>query len=411
MNFTPNLVRAQFRALQQSHNDLPVMFLDGPGGSQVPNCVLEAMTAYLGFFNSNLGGHYFSSAHTTDLMKQARESAKALVNAESSDNIVFGANMTSLTFQLSRAISRNWQAGDEIIVTSLDHYSNVSSWQQAADDKQAKVLQARVNEQDCSLDIEHLLSLISPQTKLVALTYASNTTGSIVDVKRVVEAAHNVGAMVYVDAVHYAPHHLVDVQQLGCDFLACSAYKFFGPHVGIAYVAPKWLQALQPYKVEPATNIGPGRFETGTQSFEGLAGVIAAVKYLAQWGNDGDDLRTRLIDSFQQFNQHESAISERFLARLAELEGVTLLGRDEANSEVRTPTFSLTFDSHSPEEIAKKLGKRNICVWNGHFYALGLVRQLGLEESGGVVRIGFMHYNTLEEVDILFDELKFILGQ
>ncbi|PAU37827.1 cysteine desulfurase-like protein [Vibrio coralliilyticus] len=411
MNFTPNLVRAQFRALQQSHNDLPVMFLDGPGGSQVPNCVLEAMTAYLGFFNSNLGGHYFSSAHTTDLMKQARESAKALVNAESSDNIVFGANMTSLTFQLSRAISRNWQAGDEIIVTSLDHYSNVSSWQQAADDKQAKVLQARVNEQDCSLDIEHLLSLISPQTKLVALTYASNTTGSIVDVKRVVEAAHNVGAMVYVDAVHYAPHHLVDVQQLGCDFLACSAYKFFGPHVGIAYVAPKWLQALQPYKVEPATNIGPGRFETGTQSFEGLAGVIAAVKYLAQWGNDGDDLRTRLIDSFQQFNQHESAISERFLARLAELEGVTLLGRDEANSEVRTPTFALTFDSHSPEEIAKKLGKRNICVWNGHFYALGLVRQLGLEESGGVVRIGFMHYNTLEEVDILFDELKLILGK
>jgi cysteine desulfurase family protein (TIGR01976 family) len=230
-------------------------------------------------------------------------------------------------------------------------------------------------------------------------------------VKRVVEAAHNVGAMVYVDAVHYAPHHLVDVQQLGCDFLACSAYKFFGPHVGIAYVAPKWLQALQPYKVEPATNIGPGRFETGTQSFEGLAGVIAAVKYLAQWGNDGDDLRTRLIDSFQQFNQHESAISERFLARLAELEGVTLLGRDEANSEVRTPTFALTFDNHSPEEIAKKLGKRNICVWNGHFYALGLVRQLGLEESGGVVRIGFMHYNTLEEVDILFDELKLILGQ
>lgn len=411
MNFTPNLVRAQFRALQQSHNDLPVMFLDGPGGSQVPNCVLEAMTAYLGFFNSNLGGHYFSSAHTTDLMKQARESAKALVNAESSDNIVFGANMTSLTFQLSRAISRNWRAGDEIIVTSLDHYSNVSSWQQAADDKQAKVLQARVNEQDCSLDIEDLLSLISPQTKLVALTYASNTTGSIVDVKRVVEAAHNVGAMVYVDAVHYAPHHLVDVQQLGCDFLACSAYKFFGPHVGIAYVAPKWLQALQPYKVEPATNIGPGRFETGTQSFEGLAGVIAAVKYLAQWGNDGDDLRTRLIDSFQQFNQHESAISERFLARLAELEGVTLLGRDEANSEVRTPTFALTFDNHSPEEIAKELGKRNICVWNGHFYALGLVRQLGLEESGGVVRIGFMHYNTLEEVDILFDELKLILGQ
>ncbi|USD33584.1 MULTISPECIES: cysteine desulfurase-like protein [Vibrio] len=411
MNFTPNLVRAQFRALQQSHNDLPVMFLDGPGGSQVPNSVLEAMTAYLGFFNSNLGGHYFSSAHTTDLMKQARESAQALLNAESSDNIVFGANMTSLTFQLSRAISRGWRAGDEVIVTSLDHYSNVSSWQQAADDKQVKVYQARVNEQDCSLDLEHLLSLITPKTKLVALTYASNTTGSIVDVKRVVEAAHSVGAMVYVDAVHYAPHHLVDVQQLGCDFLACSAYKFFGPHVGIAYIAPKWLQSLQPYKVEPATNTGPGRFETGTQNFEGLAGVIAAVKYLAQWGKDGDDLRRRLVDSFQQFNQHESAISERFLTRLAELKGVRLWGRNEANSELRTPTFALTFDGHSPEEIAQKLGQRNICVWNGHFYALGLARQLDLEQSGGVVRIGFMHYNTLEEVDVLFDELKLILGQ
>ncbi|OAJ92032.1 cysteine desulfurase-like protein [Vibrio bivalvicida] len=409
MSFTPNLARAQFSALGQTHNDLPVIFLDGPGGSQVPKSVLEAMQAYLGFFNSNLGGHYFSSQQTTDLMKQAREYAQALVNAESSSNIVFGANMTSLTFQLSRAISRDWQAGDEVIVTALDHYSNVSSWQQAAEDKGAVVHQARVDESDCGLDIEHLLSLINDKTVLVALTYASNTTGSIVDVKRVVEAAHKVGAKVYVDAVHYAPHHLVDVQELGCDFLACSAYKFFGPHVGIAYIAPKWLQTLKPYKVEPATNEGPGRFETGTQSFEGLAGVIAAVKYLSQWGKSNASLRERLVDSFKQFNQHESAISERFLSRLSELEGVNLFGKLEANSELRTPTFALTFDHHSPEFIAKKLGERNICVWNGHFYALGLVRQLDLEASGGVVRIGFMHYNTLEEVDILFDELKIIL--
>lgn len=411
MNFTPNLVRAQFSALQQTYKNMPVVFLDGPGGSQVPQSVLEAMNAYLGFFNSNLGGHYFSSQQTTDLMKDARYYAAALVNAESGDNIVFGANMTSLTFQLSRAISRDWQVGDEVIVTALDHYSNVSSWQQAAEDKGALVHQARIDEQDCSLDVEHLLSLINPNTKLVALTYASNTTGSIVDVKRVVDAAHQVGAMVYVDAVHYAPHHLVDVQELGCDFLACSAYKFFGPHVGIAYVAPKWLQELKTYKVEPATNLGPGRFETGTQSFEGLAGVIAAVKYLSQWGEHEASLRERLVQSYQQFNQHESAISERFLSRLAELEGVKLWGKAEANSELRTPTFALTFDDHSPEDIARKLGEQNICVWNGHFYALGLVRQLGLQESGGVVRIGFMHYNTLQEVDSLFDELKRILGQ
>ena len=410
MSFTPNLARAQFSALSQTHNDLPVVFLDGPGGSQVPGSVLEAMNAYLGYFNSNLGGHYFSSRNTTDLMKQAREHAQVLVNAESSDNIVFGANMTSLTFQLSRAISRDWQAGDEVIVTALDHYSNVSSWQQAADDKGAIVHQARVDESDCSLDVEHLISLINDKTKLVALTFASNTTGSVVDVKRVIEAAHAVGAMVYVDAVHYAPHHLIDVQQLGCDFLACSAYKFFGPHVGIAYVAPKWLQTLRPYKVEPATDVGPGRFETGTQSFEGLAGVIAAVKYLAQWGKQGDSLRAQLVDSYQQYNQHESAINERFMTRLSELEGVNLLGRTAADSRLRTPTFALTFDNHTPEQIAKQLGERNICVWNGHFYALGLVRQLDIESKGGVVRIGFMHYNTLEEVDMLFDELKRILS-
>ncbi|MEF1291478.1 cysteine desulfurase-like protein [Vibrio sp. M260118] len=409
MSFTPNLARAQFSALSQTHNDLPVMFLDGPGGSQVPLSVLEAMKEYLGYYNSNLGGHYFSSQKTTELALQARQHAQALLNAESSDNIVFGANMTSLTFQISRAISRDWQAGDEVIVTALDHYSNVSSWQQAAQDRNVVVHQARVDENDCGLDIAHLLSLISPKTKLVALTFASNTTGSIVDVKRVIEAAHQVGAQVYVDAVHYAPHHLIDVQALGCDFLACSAYKFFGPHVGIAYIAPKWLQTLKPYKVEPATNLGPGRFETGTQSFEGLAGVIAAVKYLAQWGNSRGSLRERLVDSFAQYNQHESAISERFLARLDELDGVNLFGQSQANSEVRTPTFALTFDHHSSESIAKKLGEKNICVWNGHFYALGLVRQLGLEASGGVVRIGFMHYNTIEEVDMLFDELKLIL--
>lgn len=410
MNFTPNLVRSQFGALNQIHNQLPVIFLDGPGGSQVPFSVLEAMQGYLGQYNANLGGHYFSSQHTTSLMAKARETAAALLNAPSADNIVFGPNMTSLTFQLSRAISRDWQIGDEVIVSALDHYSNVSSWQQAAQDKGAVVHQARVNQDDCSLDIDHLLRLLSPRTKLVALTLASNTTGSIVDVKRVVEAAQQVGAMVYVDAVHYTPHHLVDVVALGCDFLACSAYKFFGPHVGIAYVAPKWLQALTPYKVEPATDLGPGRFETGTQNFEGLAGLIAAVHYLAQWGEQGDSLRDKLVASFRQYNQHETALNERFLSRLDELQGVTLWGRTHASSELRTPTFALTFDEFTPEEVAKRLGERNICVWSGHFYALGLVRQLGLEASGGVLRVGFMHYNTLQEVDLFFDELKRILN-
>ncbi len=406
MPFNLDKVRGQFSALSQLHNDKPVVFFDGPGGSQVPRTVTEHMSHYLGHYNSNLGGHYFSSQVTTELMQRAREHAQALLNAECSGNIVFGANMTSLTFQLSRAISRDWQIGDEVVVTALDHYSNVSSWQQAAEDKGAIVHQARINQDDCTLDVEHLISLLNNNTKLVAVTFASNTTGAIVDVKRIVEAAHKVGAMVYVDAVHYAPHHLIDVQDLGCDFLACSAYKFFGPHVGIAYVSQDWLHSLKPYKVEPATNIGPGRFETGTQSFEALAGVISAIEYLAQLGNPNDSLRKRLVESFKLYNQYEQQLSEYFLQKLDQLEGVTLYGLNTAESYFRTPTFAIRLDKYPPEFVAKTLGEHNICVWNGHFYALGLVRQLGLEHNGGVVRIGFMHYNTKAEIDKLFEVLS-----
>ncbi|HDM8212674.1 TPA: cysteine desulfurase-like protein [Vibrio harveyi] len=409
MNFNLNQIREQFPALAQYHNDRPVTFFDGPGGSQVPQSVLDSMVSYLGHFNSNLGGHYFSSQATVDVMQSARESAQALLNAPSSGNIVFGANMTSLTFQLSRAISRDWKEGDEIIVSALDHYSNVSSWQQAAEDKGVIVHQVRINEHDCTLDLEHLQSLLSEKTRLVAVTYASNTTGSIVDIHQVVELAHRIGAQVYVDAVHYAPHHLVDVQAVGCDFLACSAYKFFGPHVGIAYIADQWLHSIKPYKVEPATNIGPGRFETGTQSFEGLAGVTAAIEYLAQFGDEGASLRQRLEQSYALYNQHEQQLSAHFLQRLSALDGVNLFGINDESSQLRTPTFALTFDKYAPEFIAKTLGEHNICVWNGHFYALGLVRQLGLEESGGVVRIGCMHYNTTAEIDMLFDVLESIL--
>lgn len=409
MNFNLNQIREQFPALAQYHNDRPVTFFDGPGGSQVPQSVLDSMVSYLGHFNSNLGGHYFSSQATVDVMQSARESAQALLNAPSSGNIVFGANMTSLTFQLSRAISRDWKEGDEIILSALDHYSNVSSWQQAAEDKGVIVHQVRINEHDCTLDLEHLQSLLSEKTCLVAVTYASNTTGSIVDIHQVVELAHRIGAQVYVDAVHYAPHHLVDVQAIGCDFLACSAYKFFGPHVGIAYIADQWLHSIKPYKVEPATNIGPGRFETGTQSFEGLAGVTAAIEYLAQFGDEGASLRQRLEQSYALYNQHEQQLSAHFLQRLGALDRVNLFGINDESSQLRTPTFALTFDKYAPEFIAKTLGEHNICVWNGHFYALGLVRQLGLEESGGVVRIGCMHYNTTAEIDMLFDVLESIL--
>lgn len=403
MTFTPELARAQFSALTQHYNDQPVIFFDGPGGSQVSRGVLEKMTDYLGKYNANLGGHYFSSHVTGEVMNNARESVRALLNAPTPDNIIFGMNMTSLTFHLSRIISRHWQAGDEIIVTELDHYANVSSWQQAANDKQVTVHQIPLQQADCSLDVARLCEQITAKTRLVAVTYASNVTGSIVDIKTITEAAHRVGAQVYVDAVHYAPHNLIDVQALGCDFLVCSAYKFFGPHIGMAYIAPQWLQRLQPYKVEPATNVGPGRFETGTQSFEGLAGVTAAVDYLAQWGTPGASLRQRLQESFTDYHRHEENLCRYFLQRLQQIDDVQLYGSPQADCQRRTPTFALTFKRHSPEQVARRLGRHNICVGSGHFYAQGLIQRLNLQDSGGVLRIGMMHYNTLQEIDTLFE--------
>lgn len=405
MTFTPELARAQFSALTQHYNDQPVIFFDGPGGSQVSRGVLEKMTDYLGKYNANLGGHYFSSHVTGEVMNNARESVRALLNAPTPDNIIFGMNMTSLTFHLSRIISRHWQAGDEIIVTELDHYANVSSWQQAANDKQVTVHQIPLQQADCSLDVARLCEQITAKTRLVAVTYASNVTGSIVDIKTITEAAHRVGAQVYVDAVHYAPHNLIDVQALGCDFLVCSAYKFFGPHIGMAYIAPQWLQRLQPYKVEPATDVGPGRFETGTQSFEGLAGVTAAVDYLAQWGTPGASLRQRLQESFVDYHRHEENLCRYFLQRLQQIDDVQLYGSAQADCQRRTPTFALTFKRHAPEQVARRLGRHNICVGSGHFYAQGLIQRLNLQDSGGVLRIGMMHYNTLQEIDTLFELL------
>ncbi|MGR5253864.1 cysteine desulfurase-like protein [Vibrio astriarenae] len=398
LSFDVELARSQFPALHQRVSERPVVFFDGPGGSQVPQSVLNAMSDYLGQYNANLGGHFFSSEKTVALVSQARESAQALFNAAHSDSIVFGANMTSLTMSLSRTISRDWLPDDEIVVTALDHYSNVSSWVEAAKDRQAKVYQARVSPLTGGLDIEHLIGLISSKTKLVALTLASNTTGSLVDAKPIIEAAHKVGAKVYLDAVHLLPHQLIDVQALGCDFAACSAYKFFGPHLGVAYIAPQHVQTLEPYKVLPATDKGPGRFETGTLNFEALAGFCAAVDYLATWSLCDGDLRQRLDSSYGQIAQHEAKLSAYFLDNISSLSSVTLYGHDSPEHNLRTPTFAINIKDYSPHDVARMLGEQNICVWSGHFYAPELIRQLGTQERGGVLRVGMMHYNTLEEI-------------
>lgn len=411
MNLTQ--LRRQFPALMQQVAGKSPIFLDGPGGSQVPQSVLSAMSAYLGYFNSNLGGAFFSSDKTVELMAAARQAAADLLNAPSKEQIVFGANMTSLTFSFSRAISRDWQPSDEIIVTNADHFSNVSSWQQAAEDKGATVKTALINEADCSLDLVHFESLLSSNTKLVAVTYASNTTGSINDIKRIIELAHKVGALVYVDAVHYAPHELIDVQALDCDFLACSTYKFFGPHVGIVYGKREHLESFTPYKVEPAKDVVPGRWETGTQSFEALAGLVAAVDYIAAISelDDSHSRRDKLIAAFAKTKQHEMALSQHFLTRLKEFPQIKLFGiNDDDRIAQRTPTFALTFAGIAPREVSEFLGKHHICVWDGNFYAQGLCQQLGVLDTGGVVRIGCMHYNTIEELDRVFDLFAELLG-
>ncbi|TLX45094.1 cysteine desulfurase-like protein [Pseudoalteromonas phenolica] len=406
-------LRRQFPALMQQVNGQSPIFLDGPGGSQVPQSVLSAMSAYLGYYNSNLGGAFFSSDKTVSLMDNARQAVADLLNAPSKEQIVFGANMTSLTFSFSRAVSRDWQAGDEVIVTNADHFSNVSSWRQAAEDKGALVHAVKINEADCTLDLAHYKSLLNDKTKLVAVTYASNTTGSINDIKQIVELAHQVGALVYVDAVHYAPHELIDVQALDCDFLACSAYKFFGPHVGIVYGKREHLEGFTPYKVEPAKDVIPGRWETGTQSFEGLAGVIAAIDYIASLSDllESTPRRERLAQAFAHTKEHEMALSAYFLKRLADFPQIRLYGiEDESRLAERTPTFALTFEGLAPREVSAFLGKQHMCVWDGNFYAQGLCEQLGVMDKGGVVRIGCMHYNTIEELEKLFSAFEALLA-
>jgi len=414
MQFDITTVREQFPALQQQINGSTPVFFDGPGGSQVPQSVLDAMVGYLGRYNANLGGAYFSSQKTVELMQQAREAAVDLYNAESTEQIIFGPNATTLAFTFSRAISNEWQQGDEIIVTALDHYSNVSPWELAAAEKGVTVRQVRVNEADCSLDLEHLASLLNERTRLVALTCASNTTGSIVDLDQAIRIIRaNSKALCYLDAVHFAPHKAIDVQALDCDFLVSSAYKYFGPHLGILYGRKEHLEQLTPYKVAPAKDVNPGRWETGTQNFEALAGFVAAVEYLASLsGSDLLSRRKRLCNSYEMIEEYEQKLSAYFLDRLQRYSNIRLYGVATASRcNDRTPTFAFRIDGIEPRAVSEFFGQHHLCIWDGNFYAQGLYEQLGLTDIGGVVRVGCMHYNTFEELDQFFNLLDQFLQQ
>ncbi|MBW4422244.1 MAG: cysteine desulfurase-like protein [Myxacorys californica WJT36-NPBG1] len=416
-------IRAQFPALRQEMNGHPVVFLDGPGGTQVPRRVVDAIADYLMTSNANLHGAFATSARTDALVEQARSTVADFLGCDR-DEVVFGANMTTLTFAISRSIARELRPGDEIVVTSLDHDANVAPWV-ALRERGVIVRTVNICEHDCTLDMLDLAHQITKRTKLVAIGYASNAVGTINKVASVVRLARAVGAWVFVDAVHYAPHGLINVRSLDCDFLVCSAYKFFGPHVGILYSKREHLVRLRPYKPRPASEEVPFRWETGTQNFEGLAGVVAAIEYLAQLGEQASptvtahpvtdhmvtdhtvtDRRNALARAMVAIQEYERSLSQYLIPHLLETPGVTLYGiTNPAQFAWRTPTVGIRVAGHSPAELAKTLGDRGIFTWNGNFYALSLTQRLGIEESGGLLRIGCTHYNTIEELQRLLHTL------
>jgi cysteine desulfurase family protein (TIGR01976 family) len=386
-------VRGQFPALGRSESGLPAAYLDGPGGTQVPLSVIDAMSTALAEGVSNLGGGFGASRDAERITDEARAAIAHLFNSTPNE-IVFGQNMTSLTFATSRALARTWDSGDSIVLTSLDHDANFTPWDMAADDSGVHVRVAEFDPGTGLLDPGAVTELIDDTTRLVAVCLASNSLGTLVDVAPIASAAHEVGALVYVDAVHAAPHRLIDVAALECDFLVASAYKFYGPHTGALFGRSELLDSLEAYKVRPAPTDGPGKWETGTQSFESLAGVAAAVGHIASLG-EGEG-RDAVVSAFEAITVHERALGQRFIEGVSDLDRVTLYGVPDINDR-RVTTFAVAVDGINPEAVAAEMARRGIYVWAGHYYAVNVMDRLG--EPDGLVRIGLCHYNSPDEVD------------
>ena len=404
-------LRERFPALARRLEGRACLFADAPGGTQVPEDVIDAMARYLRTSNANEGGAFATSAETDELIGEARRAGADLVGGEPAE-IVFGPNMTTLSFALSRSMARRLGPDDEVVVTVLDHDANVAPWVAAARDAGAEVRWVDMDPTDCTLDLDSLDRALGPRTRIVAVTLASNAVGTITAAREVVERARAAGAFVIADAVHYAQHRAIDVRSLGADVLFCSAYKFFGPHLGLMWARRELLEAWEPYKVRPAPNGGPERWETGTQNHEGLAGLVAAVRYLADVGRGfghprGEDHRSAVVAGMEAIRAYERGLARRFLEALAELSEVRLFGiADPELADERTPTFAVRVGDRHPREVAEELGRRGVFVWDGNYYALAIMERLGLEETGGAVRIGFCHYSTLDEVDRVVDELR-----
>jgi cysteine desulfurase family protein (TIGR01976 family) len=402
-------VRSQFPSLAQTVNGQPAIFMDGPGGTQVPQRVIDAISDYLKRNNANTCGVYATSRQTDAVIAGARSAMADFLNC-ASDEIVFGPNMTTLTFAMSRAIGRELGPGDEILLTHLDHSANVSPWQ-ALEERGVTIRFAEISEADCTLDMQDLASKITSRTKLVAVGYASNAVGTINDVKGIVRLAHAAGAMAYIDAVHYAPHGPIDVRALDCDFLVCSTYKFFGPHMGVLYGKREHLTRFQPYKVRANTNAVPNRWEWGTLNHECIAGITACVDYIADLGRQVNpaaaNRRAAVLAAFGAIQEHERGLMDTLISALLTLPGLKLYGiSDPKRFEHRCPTIAVRIAGQTPLELATKLGDRGIFTWDGNYYALNLTERLDVEKDGGFLRIGLAHYNTAEEVERLLTALQ-----
>jgi cysteine desulfurase family protein (TIGR01976 family) len=399
-------IRGQFPALER-----PAIFLDNPAGTQVAKPCLQRVGAYLVEHNANHDGAFATSRASDAVVDEARAAAADFLNASRPEEIVFGPNMTSLTFNFSRALGRWLEPGDEIVVTRLDHDANITPWVMLAEDRGLRVRWVDFHTEDGTLDMEDMQRALQDRPRLVAVGYASNALGTINPVAKIVEMAKQAGALTFIDAVQYAPHGPIDVQRLGCDFLVCSAYKYFGPHVGVLYGRYDLLDELTAYKVRPAPADPPGKFETGTGNFEGYAGVLGALDYLEWVGeNFGGQYEDKYQDRYQgralklkqamsAIRSYEYELSRALLDVLEETPGVTVYGpTDRRQLEERVPTVSFTMKGLHPRRVAEELDKENIYVWDGNYYALAVTERLGLEDGGGMVRVGPVHYNTVEEI-------------
>ncbi|MFL6031920.1 MAG: cysteine desulfurase-like protein [Rubrobacteraceae bacterium] len=395
-------VREQFPALERTHNGRRAVYFDGPGGSQVAKSAIDAVSGYMSRGGANLHGPFPTSVETEEILRDTRQAMADFLGA-GPDEVAFGANMTTLTFAVSRALARTWDRNSEVVVTELDHRANVDPWLLAAAERGAAVRWVRVNPETLTLEADDIERAINDRTRLVAVGLASNAVGTVNDVAAIAKRAHEVGAFVAVDAVHAAPLIPVDRDAIGADVLTCSAYKFFGPHVGVTAVRRDLLESLDVYKVEPAPDYIPDRLETGTQNHEGIAGAKGAIDFISSLGH-GTSLQDKLVSGMRAIEEYEADLAERFRAALHEIPEVKLYAAPDG--VLKTPTVAFRVEGHTPREVTERLAQEGFFVADGHFYASTLARKLGIHDKGGWIRAGLAPYNTEEEVEGFIESLK-----